>query len=310
MAVWNKYRLTDKGKALVTGVLASEDDIHITRIGLSDANLSDADVRALTALPSEKQTFGIVSFDVKDGAITVYATISNYGLEEAYTARAIGAYCDYGGEESLLAVATAQTPDTISAWNGNQVDTINVKFVIQVDDNANMTADIDPSAYVRIKDIYSLIYPVGSVVLTDGSFKPAERFGGDWEKIHGYLMASGTYNRKEIKAMETGGEESHINTLEEMAAHNHTRGTMEIEGSFWNDDSVYNSWYGKLEGAFTKGKYVGRGDMDSGSGHYDSGQILFKASLNWTGHTSTEGNSKPVPMLPKYTAVDAWVRTK
>ena len=310
MAVWNKYEFTAKGREVVARILAGETDAQITKIGISSADLSSVSIENLTTLPSEKQTFGIVSSEVQESTITVYATISNYGLTESYAAKAIGAYCTSDGEEILLAVATAQTADTISKWDGSQVENINAKFIIQLDDNASMTAKIDPEGYVRIKDIYNLIYPVGCYHLCDGTYKPADKFGGTWVKVDGkYVVASGTYNGKAVKAGDIVGESSHTFSIDEMAPHSHTKGTMEITGTFWADDSVYNSWYGELSGAFEKGKYIGHGDLDSGGGSYNSGLIQLTASKGWTGSTSIEGKGKAVPVMPLAIVMDIWHRT-
>lgn len=309
MAVWNKYEFTNKGKEIVARILAGETDSQITKIGISSADLSSTDIENLTALPSEKQTFGIVSSEVKDSVITVYATISNYGLTESYAAKAIGAYCTSGGEEVLLAVATAQTADTISKWDGSQVDNINAKFIIQLDDSASMTAKLDPDGYVRIKDIYNFIYPVGCYHLCNGSYKPADKFGGTWEKIDGkYVIASGTYNGKTVKAGDIVGESSHVFSIDEMAPHSHTRGTMNITASgLCIDDNMVGGNHGvPLGGAwYTSGKV----DYDAKS-HGGDGYILaFDAYRTWTGSTSIEGKGKAVPVMPLAIVMDIWHRT-
>ena len=312
MAVWGKYILTDVGKEMLMNMLANSQDGQITRLAISSKNLSQEDVKTLYALPEERQSFGIISSRVKNGTLVITAEINNYGLQSSYVMRAVGIYCQdiSSKKETLLAVSIAENPDTISAWGGHQVDRINCKFTLSLSDTTNVTVKVDPNAYVRNKELYNLVYPVGSIVLTDGTWRPEDKFGGEWEKLHGYIMASGTYNNREIEAMETGGEEYHEITKREMPEHSHTRGTMNITGSFWADDSVYNAWYGPLKGAFEKGEYIGRGDHDSSGGGYNSGQVAFEAKNTWSGSTSTEGGGVPMQLVPKSIAVDAWCRTK
>ena len=70
-------------------------------------------------------------------------------------------------------------------------------------------------------------------------------------------------------------------TASSNGAHTHTRGTMEIQGSI-KGGAVEEG--GTFEGAFVKsGAYSG-----SGGGYSDNG-IVFQASRNWTGATSSNG---------------------
>ncbi len=78
---------------------------------------------------------------------------------------------------------------------------------------------------------------------------------------------------------------THTVTLTSAGAHTHTRGSMEISGTF---DGNVNDGSGGKTGAFyyTGTPYAGA-DGDSGA---RSGLIGFKASRNWTGSTSSNGS--------------------
>ena len=67
-------------------------------------------------------------------------------------------------------------------------------------------------------ELYSLIYPVGSIYLSINSVDPSTLFGGTWEKIKDrFLLSSGdTYS-----IGSTGGEASHTLTIDEMPTHSH-----------------------------------------------------------------------------------------
>ena len=75
------------------------------------------------------------------------------------------------------------------------------------------------------KAVYNLvdtIYPVGSIYMSVSSTNPSILFGGVWEQIEDkFLLSSGSsYN-----SGDTGGEETHTLTIDEMPSHNHSRRT-------------------------------------------------------------------------------------
>lgn len=74
----------------------------------------------------------------------------------------------------------------------------------------------------EISNIPSVVYPIGTLYIIDSSissesFSPALRFGGTWQLLQNvFLYASGKYS-----AGTTGGEETHVLTVAEMAKHQH-----------------------------------------------------------------------------------------
>lgn len=87
------------------------------------------------------------------------------------------------------------------------------------------------------QQLYELIYPVGSVYISAIDTDPAMLFGGTWEKIHdSFLLASGS---RQIGA--TGGEETHMLTLEELPAHSHKSNTKN-EYFVTSEESGAGSW--------------------------------------------------------------------
>ena len=67
--------------------------------------------------------------------------------------------------------------------------------------------------------IIDLIYPIGSIYMTVSDKNPFELFGiGTWEKIENrFLLASSNIHMNG----ETGGEENHTLTINEMPKHSH-----------------------------------------------------------------------------------------
>lgn len=75
--------------------------------------------------------------------------------------------------------------------------------------------------------------------------------------------------------------------------HNHTRGSMNISGSFATRDFYEGSdTITNYSGPFYKGSKTGSGVKNFGSNNWDSARRVtqFDASRNWTGSTSNSGN--------------------
>ena len=76
----------------------------------------------------------------------------------------------------------------------------------------------DKEAHDLIKDIWSVVYPVGSIYMSANNVNPGVLFGGSWEQIQDkFLLAAGsTY-----AGGTTGGEAEHELTWDEMPKHSH-----------------------------------------------------------------------------------------
>ena len=124
-------------------------------------------------------------------------------------------------------------------------------------------------------------YAVGAIYTTiDSSFDPNTAFGGTWEKIENkFLRGSGTdADGNTLNVGDTGGEEKHTLTLDEMPAHSHSY----------------------LKHSFST-TYAG------------SGSISVVSSINSssakTGTTGGFGDSaNPFSILPPYLVVIYWKR--
>ena len=170
-------------------------------------------------------------------------------------------------------------------------------------------------------------HPVGSIYMSMQPTSPSLLFGGTWEAIKGrFLLASDdTWG-----AGTTGGEATHTLTTNELPAHSHdvtvsssgghthTRGTMEITGSFGGHCVGWGGGWGN--GAFGSWQ---QGDRGSDGGDYGrSSAWNFAASKTWTGSTSNSGahvhaassantgGGKAHNNMPPYLAVYCWKRVK
>lgn len=125
-----------------------------------------------------------------------------------------------------------------------------------------------------------IIYPIGSIYISTVSTNPSEWFGGVWEQIKDrFLLACGdTYSNGVL-----GGEASHILTVDEMPAHNHTFAQRILAWDAYWPYSVTNA-------------------------SYDAGAIQWQgygkdASMMNTGGGQAHNN------MPPYLTVYIWKRT-
>ena len=167
-------------------------------------------------------------------------------------------------------------------------------------------------------------YEVGDIYMTTSSVTPATRWPGtQWEVFAPgrVLIGAGTGkdSRGESKTFavgDTGGEYQHQLTTGELAAHNHTRGTMNITGSLTERpcSSSMEVIAAKDGGAFTT-TYAGDNIQwgvsvqTSGSSSHKNNLHTFDASKSWTGSTSSVGSGTAHNNLPAYDTVRYYKRT-
>lgn len=182
-----------------------------------------------------------------------------------------------------------------------------------------------------LQSIRDMIPPrVGDAIVTLNPDNPSKRYPGTtWELLpeQTFIMAAGNT----AKVGETGGSNTHSQSVGEMAphahgysmgvagGHDHGRGNMNIIGAFWGHDTQIG--YGG-NGAFYVSKRGNYNDY-GGTYHDDYGAVMsFDASKSWVGRTSyvsshshtlkiqSAGSGKAWDTRPKYKAFYIWIRTK
>ena len=159
----------------------------------------------------------------------------------------------------------------------------------------------------EMKSVALLCYPVGSYYFTsDNSFNPNNAWGGKWERLQdGRVLISESITHS---IGETGGSET-VSLIESQIPkhshpHTHTRGTMNITGSF----GAYN--FNETTGAF-----YGRNDLSENiaGGNNSSSGLGFDASRSWTGETSKDntqtGGGQAHNNMQPYRVCAIWHRT-
>lgn len=182
-----------------------------------------------------------------------------------------------------------------------------------------------------LEDIRRMTYPrIGDVIMTKNPENPSVKYTGTtWELLEEktFIMAAGNT----AKVGETGGSNTHSQSVEEMAphahgysmglagGHDHDRGNMNITGAFWGHD-VHPDYDGN--GAFYVSKRGNYNDY-GGTYHANYGYVMsFDASKSWVGRTSyvsahshtlkiqSAGAGKAWDTRPKYKAFYIWIRTE
>lgn len=118
--------------------------------------------------------------------------------------------------------------------------------------------------FVNLLDV---IYPIGSLYISFNNVSPAENIGGQWEPIIGRFP----YFSDKI---ETGGENTHTLTINEMPSHSHQ--TLQN-----NNDGTTSGWALTSVNGIVKKEY---------------------------GFTIGEGGSQPHNNMPAYQSMYAWRR--
>lgn len=159
--------------------------------------------------------------------------------------------------------------------------------------------DIVTTLVDEIRNVPSIIYPIGSIYMSLNSTEPSILFGGTWERLEeGRVLigSNGNYPSGSV-----GGEFTHTLVEEEIPSHahtgtttasagnhSHTRGTMNITGQFVSTDHVL--YPSEAKGAFYANTASDLGDRDHQLHSGNPIRFYFDASRTWTGSTSTAGN--------------------
>ncbi len=148
-------------------------------------------------------------------------------------------------------------------------------------------------------EIFKLIYPVGSIYLSDNATNPSSKFGGTWVQLKDhFLYAGSSFSSGNGTGTATN---SHTLTIDQIPSHNHSGSTnkgktdfMRIVGAVGTSEAS-NHMPGYTSGAY---KDVGLGELNfPGSNHWHD------FDTNNTG--GGKGHSHNIP----YQSIYVWRRT-
>ncbi len=161
------------------------------------------------------------------------------------------------------------------------------------------------------------VYPVGSIYISvNDSFNPNDVFPGTWVSFgKGRTLVGVDGSDLEFQSSEdTGGEKTHILTVDELPAHNHsvTVESKELKGSVWNFVGQ-NANYGpgnSTSGVFSKG---GDGTCfypsSTGKATGINDGFTMDATHEHTASASDTGSGAAHNNMPPYIVVNMWKRT-
>jgi len=191
--------------------------------------------------------------------------------------------------------------DALGAWLGDGLSIardgrVGFKTQVPYSDNAPQgVADLTRKDYVD--NAILALNPVGSVVFRMDAINPATIYGGTWALITGDASLSFGDGTVQDGLVDLGVNDPAV----PLSAHSHNRGDMEISGEFQFRalDDTSNNLLNSGTGAFADqiwggNRFSTQVPLVSEVVDQDNGKILFKASDNWTGSTSSEGISSPV----------------
>ena len=214
-----------------------------------DSNIFDFDINIL--LFNEKIKFKIIEIqdDLKNNPI-LYETdleMNNFGKLSDY-------YKNQGEIKSIFEFLISRFNDNEDIINreinkivikvkytfGNKEDEVVFDINKKEVGLKNVLINIDETLRVLNKDIIETkefrknllekVYPIGSFYWSEKDISPEILFGGKWEKIEGrFLFASNYYH----KVGETGGEERHQLTIDEIPNHSHEYSKFKYT-TYWN----------------------------------------------------------------------------
>lgn len=167
--------------------------------------------------------------------------------------------------------------------------------------------ELDFSEYVTREELNSLgfikktdIFPVGSIYISLKSTNPSSIFGGTWEQIKGRFLL-GVSSSHPVN--QTGGEESHTLTVNEMPSHQHNLKTTSNGSGYFsmlNADSAGSAWVGDTQFMLAAKRKVGSTGFDA---TITTSNLMTGEPIGNTGGGQSHNN------MPPYLAVYMWKRT-
>ena len=192
-----------------------------------------------------------------------------------------------------------------------------------------VTPGTNTSYWIKLKDYLAnplAAYPVGSYYMSSNSTSPATLFGGTWTQIQNrFIFAAGSgysvnsTGGSATKTLVTDNIPSHSHSCGSAGSHTHTRGTMNITGTFGTGNQTPMLYRNDTSGAFYNSGTNGRKFGDDNTSDDRTSKVTLDASRNWSGATSSNGSHSHTigstgkgtafNVMPPYIVAYVWRRT-
>lgn len=162
MGVYNATVITTAGQNLIASAIAGGDSISFSSVKTSThVYPAGTSLQNLTTLSDIKQSVEPTSVDVyNNNVVQVSARVSNFQVTTAYLINTIGLFGKVGsGEETLVAVLTAITPDEMPVFDSDSPSAFifNIQMTIQ---NANeIVFEVNDAGTATVADLNRLAQP-------------------------------------------------------------------------------------------------------------------------------------------------------
>ena len=225
-------------------------------------------------------------------------------------------------------------------FDGASVDDMPLYHVLSTD---TLITSVKPvftvlNSLVKVDEVISKVYPVGSIYMSVNDTGPGTLFGGTWQQIQGKPLvgaasghSAGSTGVAETVTLSAGNIPAHTHTIPDhthtvpnhihtVPAHTHTA-TASTAGVHSHDiRRTMNAASGSARYAFEGSANVFKPTLDAGA-HTHTITVASKAAFNTTssgtcttgsggsGNTGSTGSGSAVGIMPPYLAVYMWQRT-
>lgn len=170
--IWENAVITNQGVELESRILAGE-EITITSIKSGAGSVPVSQLPEQLAVSNIKQTCILQPIKMNGNTAIIPVLLTNLGLTEAYELRQIGFYAKGAdGKEILYAIAQNTEKRYIPSEAEMPEYSLYWKFHFTMDNNVNLTANVDPAGLMSIQAVKDLIkdsiVSAGTLRETDG----------------------------------------------------------------------------------------------------------------------------------------------
>jgi hypothetical protein len=151
--------ITSAGQELISDLIAGLDTAVFTKVQTSSHDYTGSSIEDLTSLLDVKQETSISGIVKKsESVIQISVGYDNTEVDTGYYVRAIGVFArNSNDDEILLGVSVADdVPDYMPAYNGQTVSGLSYKINVAVENAAQVTIAVDPSAVALVSDLEAI----------------------------------------------------------------------------------------------------------------------------------------------------------